>query len=389
MKKISSRTWKIGGGVLVALLILFAIFSRSKGDNASAAETKTETITVGTENIAVVSSATIMSGPSISGTLEPEREAVLRAQVAGSVLQTYADQGQGVSPGTVLARIDATGIQDAYMSARAGVVAARNAADIASKDLARNEKLLAAGAIAERDIEQSRRASIAAQAALEEANSRLASAERQYRSTTVTAPFGGIVSDRPVSPGDVVQPGSALFTVVDPSSMRLEASVPAEQLSLIRVGVPVNFTVSGYPGRQFVGHIVRVNPTADPTTRQVRIYVSIPNSGRALVGGLFASGRVSTATKMGLVVPAAAVDVRGTAPTVTRVKGGKAQRVQVQIGLTDRSSETTEILSGLQAGDTLLLGAAQGITPGTPVKVTAPLGNPVTATTTPGGGGGL
>jgi membrane fusion protein (multidrug efflux system) len=387
MKKISSRTWKIGGAVAIAVLILFALFARSKGDNASAAETtKTETITVGMENIAVANNATIMTGPSISGTLEPEREAVLRAQVSGSVLQTYADQGQAVSPGTVLARIDASGIQDAYTSARAGVVAARNAADVASKDLARNEKLLTAGAIAERDIDQSRRASIAAQAALEEANSRLAGAERQYRSTTVTSPFGGIVSDRPVSPGDVVQPGTALFTVVDPSSMRLEASVPAEQLSLIRVGVPVNFTVSGYPGREFLGHIVRVNPTADPTTRQVRIYVSIPNAGRTLVGGLFASGRVSTATKSGLVVPATAVDVRGTSPTVTRVKGGKVQKVQVQIGLTDKTSETTEILSGLQAGDTLLLGAAQGITPGTPVRVTASPNAPAVTSTTAGGG---
>ena len=386
MTKISSKTWKIGGGTLVVLLILFAIFSRSKSDNASAAETtKTDAITVGPENIAVASNSVIMSGPSISGTLEPEREAVLRAQVSGSVLQTYADQGQGVGPGTVLARIDASGIQDAYTSARAQVVAARNTADIATKDLARNEKLLAAGAIAERDIEQSRRSSIAAQAALEDANSRLASAERQYRSTTVTAPFAGIVSDRPVSAGDVVQPGSALYTVVDPSSMRLEASVPAEQLSLIRVGVPVVFTVSGYPGRQFVGHITRVNPTADPTTRQVRIYVSIPNAGRTLVGGLFASGRVSTATKNGLVVPAAAVDVRGTQPVVTRVKGGKAEHVNVSIGLTDKSTETTEILAGLMAGDTLLLGAAQGITPGTPVKVTAPANTPATASTTAGG----
>src|SRR3954463_11751505 len=275
MKRISSKTWKIGGGVLVVVLLLFAIVSRSKSDNASAAETtKLESVTVGPENITVASTGSIMAGATISGTLEPEREAVLRAQVAGSVLQTYADQGQAVNAGTVLARIDASGIQDAYTSARAAQVSARNAADVAAHDLARNQKLLAAGAIAERDIEQSRRASIAAQAALEDANSRLATAEKAYRSTTVTAPFGGVVSERPVSAGDVVQPGTPLFTVVDPSSMRLEASVPAEQLSLIRVGVPVVFTVSGYPGRQFVGHIVRVNPTADPTTRQVRIYVS-------------------------------------------------------------------------------------------------------------------
>jgi membrane fusion protein (multidrug efflux system) len=374
MKRFSSRTYTIAGVVLLVLILLIA-FARSKSDKVSAAETtKTETIMVGPENIAVATTGAIMSGPALSGTLEPEREAVLRAQVQGSVLQTYADQGQAVSAGTVLARIDASGIQDAYSSARAGVVAARNSADIAARDLARNEKLLAAGAIAERDIEQSRRASIAAQAALEDANSRLAAAEKQFRSTTVTAPFGGVVSERPVSAGDIVQPGTPLFTVVDPSSMRLEASVPAEQLSSIRVGVPVTFTVSGYPGRDFVGHIVRVNPTADPTTRQVRIYVSIPNAGRTLVGGLFATGRMSTATRTGLVVPTTAVDVRGTAPSVVRVKGGKAEKVQIQVGVTDKASETLEVLSGLQAGDTLLLGAAQGITPGTPVKISAPPG---------------
>ena len=378
MMKIDRTTSRKTAAVLIGISALVAMSACSKGDNASAAETaKTETMVVGPENITVASNGSIMTGPSLSGTLEPEREAVLRAQVSGSVLQTYADQGQAVNAGTVLARIDASGIQDAYMSARAGLVAARNAADVAAKDLSRNQKLLAAGAIAERDIDQSRRASISAQAALEDANSRLASAEKAYRSTTVTAPFSGVVSERPVSAGDVVQPGSALFTVVDPSSMRLEASVPAEQLAAIRIGVPVDFTVSGYPGRQFVGRITRINPTADPTTRQVRIYVSIPNAGRALVGGLFATGRLSTATKMGLVVPASAVDVRGTAPFVMRVRQGKVEKVQIQTGLTDKSSESIEVLSGLQAGDTLLLGAAQGITPGTSVRVSVPAASPV------------
>jgi RND family efflux transporter MFP subunit len=323
-----------------------------------------------------------MSGPDISGTLEPEREAVLRAQVSGSVLQTNADQGQGVSAGAVLARIDASGISDAYTSARAQVVAARNNYDIARNDQARNQKLLAAGAIAERDIEQSRRAAISAQAALEDANARLATAQKAYRSTTVTAPFNGIVSERPVSSGDVVQPGTALFTVVDPSSMRLEASVPAEQLASIRIGVPVNFTVSGYPGREFAGRITRINPTADPTTRQVRIYVSIPNAGRTLVGGLFASGRISTASRTGLVVPTSAVDLRGTSPSVVRIKGGKAEKVGVRIGVHDKASETTEVLAGLSAGDTLLIGAAQGITPGTPVRISAPVAGAAAATVT-------
>jgi membrane fusion protein, multidrug efflux system len=71
------------------------------------------------------------------------------------------------------------------------------------------------------------------------------------------------------------------------------------------------------------------------------------------------------------------VDVRGTAPFVMRVRQGKVEKVQVQVGLADKSSETIEVLSGLQAGDTLLLGAAQGITPGTAVRVSAPPAPPV------------
>jgi RND family efflux transporter MFP subunit len=372
------RSYPRKGVVLLMLSVLVAAGACGKGDDAAAAEkAKNEAMIVGAENIVVAANGSIMSGPSISGTLEPEREAAVRAQIAGSVLQTYADQGQAVNADAVLARIDASGIQDAYNSARAGVTAARNSADIAARDLARNEELLAAGAIAERDIEQSRRASIAAQAALEDANSRLASAQKQLRSTTVTAPFNGIVSERPVSAGDVVQPGAAMFTIVDPSSMRLEASVPAEQLALIRVGVPVTFTVSGYPGRQFVGHITRINPTADAATRQVRIYVSIPNTGRTLVGGLFANARISSSTKMGLVVPASAVDVRGPVPSVMRVRQGKVEKVQIRTGLSDKSSESVEVLAGIQAGDTLLLGAAQGITPGTRVRISGSVTEPV------------
>jgi len=68
--------------------------------------------------------------------------------------------------------------------------------------------------------------------------------------------------------------------------------------------------------------------------------------------------------------------VRGSAPTVVRVKQGKAEKVQVQIGLSDQSSETIEVISGLVAGDTLLLGAAQGITPGTSVRVSVPVPSP-------------
>jgi RND family efflux transporter MFP subunit len=154
--------------------------------------------------------------------------------------------------------------------------------------------------------------------------------------------------------------------------MRLEGSVPADQLNRVRLGAPVSFTVNGYPGRTFTGRVTRVNPTADPATRQVRIVISIPNAEGRLVGGLFATGRVASESRSGMVVPVTAVDSRSSTPAVLRVKAGKVERVAVQLGLRDEGSERIEIQSGVQVGDTLLLGAAQGISPGTIVKVSVP-----------------
>jgi RND family efflux transporter MFP subunit len=175
-----------------------------------------------------------------------------------------------------------------------------------------------------------------------------------------------------VSAGDVVQPGTALYTVVDPGTMRLQASVPSDQLALVHVGTDVTFTVTGIAAREFHGRVTRVSPAVDPTTRQVQIIVSIPNSGHMLVAGLYADGRVSSSTRQGVVVPNGAVDLRMQRPAVLRIHDGKVERVDVTLGLHDPTTETVEIASGVQPGDTLLLGAAQGITPGTPVKVVAP-----------------
>ena len=364
---------KTAAASLIAASALLSLSACKKGTaEADAASAKTATMTIGTENIAVVTIGEVMSGPSLSGAIMPEREATVRAQVAGSVLQTYAEQGQRVAGGQLLAQIDASGLQDAFLSARSGVTSAANNADVASRELARSQKLFAAGAIAERDLEQSRRASIAANAALADARARLANAQRQLNNTRVVSLISGVVSERSVSAGDVVQPGAATFTVVDPSSMRLEAAIPADELSTVHVGLPVTFTVSGYPGRSFTGRVTRVNPTADPSTRQVRLIASIPNSNGQLVGGLFATGRLASEMKNGLTAPVAAIDLRSNQPAVMRVRQGKVERVPVQLGIRDEGAEKVEIKSGVQVGDTLLLGAAQGISAGTIVKVSAP-----------------
>ena len=229
-----------------------------------------------------------------------------------------------------------------------------------------------AGAIAEREVERARNTLQGAQTQLTIARAQLANLQKQLDKASVQAPFAGVVAQRQVSGGDVVSPGTAMFTVVDPGSMQLEAAVSADQLSQVRVGMPIQFKVTGYPNRTFTGRITRVNPTADPTTRQVKIAAAIPNAGNTLVGGLFAEGRVSTETKTSPVVLLSAVDERALRPTVVRLRNGKIEKVEVVLGIRDASTETVEITSGLAPGDTVLLGAARGISIGTPVKVSSP-----------------
>lgn len=362
------RAWWGNRVGLAALALALAACGKKEAPAAQAPQP----VAVGKENIAVIESGEIRTGPVISGTLEAEKNATVRAEVAGPVVQTYVERGQRVKDGQLLMRIDDTAIRESYLSAQSAVRSAKLALDNAKRDLERSRTLEQAGAIAQRDLEASERALAAAEAAYADAGARLATARQQLSRTQVRAPLAGAVSDRPVGAGDVVQPGTALVTVVDPSSMRFDASVPAEQIGALRVGAPVEFTVNGYPGRTFTGRIDRINPAADPATRQVRITVAIPNKGSRLVAGLFAQGRVASETRTGLLAPASAVDQAGVTPSVMRVRNGKAQKVPVQLGLRDEAKEQIEITSGIAVGDTLLLGAAQGIAEGTPVRVLAP-----------------
>jgi RND family efflux transporter MFP subunit len=174
-----------------------------------------------------------------------------------------------------------------------------------------------------------------------------------------------------VNPGDIVAPGAPLVTIVDPTTMRLEGMVPADQLGSVRVGAAVTFSVTGYPNRSFTGTISNIYPSADPGTRQVRLYARIPNAGRGLVAGLYATGRVATTSHEGLVAPLNAIDQRGLSPAVSRIKAGKVEHVEVTLGTRDDATERVEIMSGVAAGDSLLLGAAQGITAGSAIRVSS------------------
>jgi RND family efflux transporter MFP subunit len=352
-------------GILLATLAAAGCGQEAPAETKPAAPAVVE---VGRENIVAVEHDTISTGPLISGTLYAEHEATVRAEVAGSVLQVTAEEGQPVKRGALLARIEEQTLRDAFASTESAVTSAQAALDVARREATRTENLVKGGALPDRDLENARNAVTAAEAQLANTKSMQASARKTLDNATVTSPMTGIISVRTAHTGDVVSVGGELFKIIDPSSMRLNAAVPAEALNTIKLGLPVEFRVKGID-QAITGKIERVSPMADPVTRQVTIFVTIPNQGGRLVAGLFAEGRVSQQTRKALVVPESAVNFTTSKPWVLKIAGNKAERVDVQVGLRDPQTERVELTAGVAAGDQLLVGASQGLTPGTPVKV--------------------
>lgn len=353
---------------LLALALACAGAACSTGGDAAASDAAPPAIQIGSENVVTVKRDTIVAGPMISGELRAGREATVRAELGGSLLEVNLDEGQPVRSGTVLARIETRTLEDARRSAESAVRAAEAQLEVAKREAERTQQLVSAGALAARDLEVARSNVTAAEAQVADARARLVSAQKELGDTVVRAPITGIVSNRAVSRGDVVTAGTELFTIIDPSSMRLEASVPSEQLGQLRVGATVLFDVRGYD-QAFQGRIERISPAADPVTRQVPIFVALPNTGGRLVAGLYAEGRVVVESATGLVVEENAVNTTATPAWVLRVRDGKTERVEVTLGIRDPRSERVQIVSGVDEGDVLLRGPAQGIAPGSEVLV--------------------
>lgn len=363
----SRLQWRVPFAVVLVVLLAACGGGNAEEPDAAAVPPPVQIAAVGS---ATVDSMLIEHGPVLSGTLVAERRAELRPLVSGTVVAVPVREGQAVRMGQVIAVIDTVVLADQARSARLAVRSAEMAAATAERNVARSTELERAGAIATRDLEAARDMKAQATAVLEDARARLAAAQQQLEHAVVRAPFAGVVAELPVHAGDAVQPGgSTLATVVDPSTLELEAAVPAANLAALRTGATVEFTVSAQPGKVFRGTISRVNPAVDAVTGQLRFYARVPNADRALAAGLFAEGRVAVSSVRDLAIPIAALDTRATQPTVKRVRGGVVEVAEVQLGLRDELAERVQVVSGLALGDTVLVGAALGTPAGASVAL--------------------
>jgi RND family efflux transporter MFP subunit len=327
----------------------------SASNTSSSASSNAGRLLISPEDVVTVRSNGVSSGPSITGSIQPERRADLRAEVAAVVLQVLRENGETVRRGDALVRLDDTAIRDNLNSAEATERAVTQAYEQAERQLQRLSKLRVGGMVSTQAVEDAEVQRNNAQSDLQAAKSRAAQARQQLQRTEVRAPFDGIVSDRKVSAGDTAQVGKELVKVIDPRSMRFEGLVSADSIGAVKIGQLVAFRVHGYADQEFVGKVTRVNPAANITTRQVEVLVSFAKSEQQpKLAGLYAEGHIESSSNTRLTVAASTLVQDGEQAFVWRVNDHVLQKLKLSLGERDERSGEFVVKSGLAAGEKLL-----------------------------------
>ncbi|TFW27548.1 efflux RND transporter periplasmic adaptor subunit [Duganella callida] len=372
---------------LLALAIASALVACGKSakepEKAAGKEEQKVALQMAPEDVLTIESNALASGPIITGSIQPERRADLRAEVGAIVVQVLKENGEAVKKGDVLLRLDETSIRDSLTSSEEATRAAEQTLAQAQRMYERQKTLLASGMVSTMAMEDAEVRRNNAQSDLAAAKSRSVSARQQLTRTMVRAPFDGIVSDRKVSNGDTAQVGKELIKVIDPASMRFEGMVSADKIGVVKVGQPVLFRVNGYPGEQFNGKVKRVDPAANAVTRQVEVLVDFAEARQPRVAGLYAEGRIESQSSSSLMIPPSALVQAGDNNYVWRVKNGTLAKVPLTIGTKDERSGRWQVLSGLQAGDMVVRVPASGFKDGQKVLLSAPKAVASAATAAP------
>jgi len=351
-----SRTLRQVGLAIVVAVSIFSLAGCGKGAAGKSTDAeKVPAMLIAAEDLVTVSSNTMASGPSITGSIEPERRADLRAEVSAVVLAVLKENGDPVKRGDLLVRLDQTSIRDSLTAAEASANAADQAFEQAERQYQRMATLIKTGVVSTQQLEDVEIRRNSAQSERAAARTRVVTARQQLERTEVRAPFDGIVSDRKVSAGDTAQVGKELLKVIDPSSLRFEGLVSADSVGEVAAGQHVWFKIHGYSTNEFTGVVTRVNPAANVTTRQVEVLVAFDDASKQPnVAGLYAEGHVETRSSANLSLPSASVVREGDNAYAWRVNDAKLNKIGVTLGERDARTGAYAVRSGLAEGDKVL-----------------------------------
>ena len=354
--------------LIACLSISSALVACKKPEAAADKATESVALSLGNEDILQLGTAEHGTGPVISGSLQPEMRADLRAEVSAMVIKVHKENGEAVRKGDVLVTLDSSVLRDNLNSAEESLRAAAQSLDGAERQYQRIKSLQAQGMVSMQGLEESEVKRNAAQSEHVASKARVAAAKQQLERTEVRAPFNGVVSARKASAGDTAQIGKELIQVIDPSSMRFEGQVSADQMGVLKVGQRVSFRINGVAqnGDQLSsrGVVKRIDGAANPVTRQVSVIVEINSKDRPPVVGLFAEGVVETLTKPAVMISESSLRREGDKVFAWVLDGNKIVKRAIQLGDRDTRLGQWVVTSGLAAGDKVLRNSGSSLKDG-------------------------
>lgn len=338
-----SRAILLAGGLTITLL---AGCHRS-GDSA-AKSTAAPPIVV---RVQTVEQKERVATEDVVGTVRAKLHAVIEAKVSGKIAKMLAVPGQEVAAGDLLAELDAQEVQARVDQARA----VHQAAEADWKRLASlwDQKVLSQ---AEYD---------AAKSKFNVAEASLQEAETLLGYTKVTAPFDGVVTRKLTDVGDLATPGKPLLEMEDSRDLRLEVDVPEAVLNNVKIGdhLPVRI---GAMETVIKGTVAEIAPAADPNSRTFLVKLDLPTAD-GLRAGQFGRAAMPVGKTSALRVPAPAVIQRGQMELVFVAGNARAQMRLVKTG--QRVGDEIEIVSGLDAGESVITGGASQLRDGELISV--------------------
>lgn len=344
--------------LLACLCIGSALVACKKPEADANKSAENVALSLGNEDIVHLGTAEHGTGPVISGSLQPEIRADLRAEISATVLKVHKENGEPVRRGDLLVSLDSSVLRDNLNSAEESMRAAAQSLDGAERQFQRIKSLQAQGMVSMQGLEESEVKRNAAQSEHVASKARVAAAKQQLERSEVRAPFNGVVSARKASAGDTAQIGKELIQVIDPSSMRFEGQVSADQMGVLKVGQRVSFRINGVAqnGDQLSsrGVVKRIDAAANPITRQVSVIVEINSKDRPPVVGLYAEGVVETLTKPAVMISEGSLRREGDKVYAWALDGDKIVKRAIQLGDRDTRLGEWVVSSGLAAGDKVL-----------------------------------
>lgn len=272
-------------------------------------------------------------------------------QVPGRVARLYVEAGSRVTRGALLAELSAQEFQARLGQARAGAAQAQAQLAQVQADYRRYQRLLKEGAVSPREFEALEAKYKAAQAQTAQAQAQVQEAATLARYTRLTAPKDGVVAERRVAVGDMVQPGQPLLTLYDPQDLQVEGEVNDEYRPRLFLGLKVEVAIPAlnYADRTALTEIFPISASASRTFKVRTARLCVPG----LTPGMFARLTIPLGTTKSLLIPKAAIREIGQLSQVRVLEEGRAAFRLVQLGR--QVGDKVEVLSGLKAGERLLL----------------------------------